>query len=121
MVALAGISILADIEEAEQARDERAPEDRRAEAGTASTCNETALTGVAGEKAQGLLVELAYAFVDWGMRAGLEHYDFAVFDALPHCIGEPRRGYDVVTTEGYLGRCINTGKLCQGVVCDHRI
>src|SRR5271170_80350 len=79
------------------------------------------LAGMAVEKAEGLLVELAHVLVDGGMRAGLEHDDLTVFDAVLHYIGEARRSRDVVAAESYLGRRPYVGKLGHGVMSNYRI
>src|SRR5208282_6116313 len=62
------------------------------------------LPGVTLEEAQRLVVELGDAFVDRGMRAGLEHREFASLDAVLHRVGEAGRGDEIVAAEGDLGR-----------------
>src|SRR5271156_1589557 len=79
------------------------------------------LAGMTVEEVQRLFVELGYAFVNGGMRAGLENYEFAPLDGTLHWVGETGRAHDVVAADGGLGRSLDTGELGDSIMGDHRV
>src|ERR1022692_2093709 len=75
-----------------------------------------ALSGVAVQECEGLLVEAVDVFVDRGVRAVLEYDEFGVRDCRAERIGEAGRGHHVVAPEGEQGGRLDRAEDFPGVV-----